>query len=244
MTTLREIIDDISLVLTDATAYPDHVLTPKINEAVMAIAGGILLPGNHSKYPAMTSPFLPDLFTIGTVTTSASTAYVAMPANFMDRQSSLKLVVDSSGDMVPCPTGGDYSSFRLFMNRLPKKDLSETGYVWICCVKGSSLYYQGKAAQTLTVQYFRKPTDMSAGTDTPDGIPSHLAKRLIRHWVCKEEFGQGIEDGEDNQGRAEAYHTRKFYDAITELIDFVGVDEEPVYFGAARSFAYDLGVCD
>ncbi len=244
MTTLREILDDIGLVLTDASAYQDHVLIPKINDAVLAIAGGISLPENHLKYPAMTSPFLPDLFTIGTVTTSADAAFVAMPADFMARQGSLKLVVDSTGDRVSCPNGGDYHSFRLFINRLPKKDLSETGSVWICCVKGSSLYYQGKSAQALTVQYFKNPTDMSAGTDEPDGLPAHLAKRLIRHYVCKEEFGQGIEDGEDNQGRAEAYHTRKFYEAMTELIDFIGIDEEPVYFASSRSSFNDLGACD
>ncbi|MCG6534562.1 MAG: hypothetical protein L7F78_07695, partial [Syntrophales bacterium LBB04] len=217
MATLNEIITDLQTIFADNLAYPPDVLTIKINDAVNAVAAGVIMPMDHSKYPGMTTPFLPDLFTIGSVTTSASAAYVAMPSNFMDRQGSLKLVIDSSGDKVLPPNGGNYHSFRLFMNRLPKKDLSESGGIWICVIKGINLYYQGKSEQTLAVQYFRKPVDMAVSADIPDGLPSHLAKKLIRHWVCKEEFGQGIEDGEDNQGRAETYHTRKFYEAATEL---------------------------
>jgi len=244
MPNLTEIVADIQLVLNDNSAYPATVLTPKINDAVSAIAGGLSLPENHIKYPSMTTPFLPDLFTIGTVTTSADAAYVSMPDDFMARDKSLKLVVDSSGNRIPCSPGGDYHSFRLFIRCLPQKDLSETGSVRVCAVKGSSLYYQGKSEQTVTVHYYAAPTDMSAGTDEPDGLPSHLAKRLIRHWVCKEEFGQGIEDGEDNKGRAEQYHARKFNDVLTELIDYIGIDGEPVYFASGSSGFTDLGACD
>jgi len=150
-----------------------------------------------------------------------------MPADY---QRNLCMVADSDGTRIRHPIGGNYNSFQRFLNQAEKKDLSDTGSVFIACVKGNRLYYQSipTVAETLTVHFFRKPTAMATATDTPDGIPDHLQLRLIRHYVCKQIFGQGIEDGENNQGTGFKYHNAMFYEAMDELVDFVGLDGLPI----------------
>jgi len=71
---------------------------------------------------------------------------------------------------------------------------------------------------------------MTSGTDEPDGIPEHLAIPLIKHGVCMEIFGEGLEDGEDNQGVGVKYHTGKFFEAMMDLVEFVGYDGAPEQF--------------
>ncbi len=112
------------------------------------------------------------------------------------------------------------------------------------CVKGSKLYYQGipTAATTLGLHYYKKPTTMVTATDEPDGIPEHLQLRLIKHYVCKEIMGEAIEDGQDNHGIGVKYHTGKFYEAMTELCDYIGIDAKPHFYGCG-DFA-DAGACD
>jgi hypothetical protein len=85
--------------------------------------------------------------------------------------------------------------------------------------------------------YYKIPTPMSATSDEPEGIPSHLQNRLIKHWVCKEIFGEGLEDGAEARGAGTRYHTDKFYEAMIDLIDFVGVDAEPEYYASNNTDA-------
>jgi hypothetical protein len=228
MTTLGELITEIQRIMQDNDAYPPDVLIPKINETVTMIAAGVRMPDG------MTSPPLPELFDSDTVDTATDAAYVSLPTDY---QRNLHMVADDSGDRLACPTGGDYYSFRLFLNRILEKDLTESGSIYLVCVKGLRLYYQGipTASETLTLHFYRKPVDMAANDDTPDGIPDHLQMRLVKHGVCKELFGEAIEDGENSSGRGMQYHSGKFYEAMTELIDYVGIDEEPIYFHTTRN---------
>jgi hypothetical protein len=83
---------------------------------------------------------------------------------------------------------------------------------------------------------------MAGDADCPDGIPEHLQMRLIKHYCCKEIFGEAIEDGQDNTGIGTKYHSMKFIEAMTDLCDFVGIDAEPQYYGEGGS--EDRGVCD
>ncbi len=223
MATLREIISAIEEILQDST-YTDAILTGKINVAVSRIAGGIRMPNNSVSQP------LPDLFTYGTVNTSTTLPYVSLPANY---QRNVRLVYDATNYKIDPPQGGDYYSFALFMKIVSRLDLAEAGSIYGVAVKGSKLYYQGIPAEstTLGVHYYRKPVAMDDDTDTPDGIPDHLAIDLIKHYVLKEIMGEAIEDGQGNSGSSTKYHTAKFYEMMTDLEGFIGEDSEPQYYG-------------
>jgi len=236
MTTLASLITTISGILDDDD-YTPAILTTRINEAVEEIAAGIRMPDG------MISPPLPDLFTTGTVSTSISAAYKSLPSNYQRKVFS---VVDSSGDKIPFPSGGDYYSFQLLLNRLQKKDLSETGSIYICAIKGSNLYYQGipSVSEDLTVFYYKKPTAMSGDNDEPDGLPDHLAVRLLKHYVCREIMGAEIEDADNSQGVGFKYHTARLYEALTDLVDFIGDDTQPEYYASNYEGNSDLAICD
>jgi hypothetical protein len=83
--------------------------------------------------------------------------------------------------------------------------------------------------------YYKVPDTLVGNSDEHEGIPDHLQKRLVKHYVCKEIFGEGLEDGDDSKGTGCKYHTAKFYEAMIDLIDFVGIDAEPEYYGGDNS---------
>jgi hypothetical protein len=231
---LTDLINSIQEILQDRTTYTDEILKGKINTVVNKIAAGIRMPDKQ------VSPPLPDLYKYQTISTTLL-AYVALP---VDYQRKLFQVHDSSGYRISCPRGGDYYSFNRFMRQISNLTLTETGDVYIVCVKGLNLYYQGipATAKVLGLHYYRKPVAMTADTDEPDGLPEHLQVDLIKHGVIKEIFGEAIEDGQDNTGIGTKYHTAKFYEAMTDLIDYIGIDSGPIYYG--NDEVQDAGACD
>lgn len=227
-------------ILQDST-YTSNIAT-NINEAVKAIAGGILMPPG-TYHAGRFSPPLPELLDTDTVSTATDAAYKTMPSDY---QRNLFMVADESGYRIPPPIGAGYeNSFALFLKQALQKDLSQAGAVTRVCLKGNDLYYQGipSASYDLAVHFYRVPTDLSAGGDEVEGIPAHLQTRLIKHYVCKEIFGEGLEDGDDSIGAGEKFHTRKFYQAMDELISFIGIDAKPEYVGDGYDYG-DAGICD
>lgn len=225
MATLLSIKIAILDVIED-NSYPGIV--SRINNAINVIAGGIRVDGQ-------TSPPLPELYKTDTVSTTVN-AYADLPDTY---QRNVFYIADSDGDRIISPAGGDYYSFVLFLNSISEKNLSESGSVYRVCVKGKKLYYQGipSVAEDLTVMFYRLPVDISADTDEPDGIPSHLGLSLIRNYVCKEIFTE-----KGNSKKSEIY-ARLFYEAMLDLIDFAGIDAEPVYYKSVSDFE-DGGICD
>ena len=233
-TTLAALIDVISDVIQDSS-YTDAILKTRINEAVENIAAGVRMPDGQ------VSPPLPDLYDMDTVVTSMTLPYKALPTDY---QRHVFMVADSNGNQIHPPRGGDYYSFGLFLKQSSHKALTQGGSVYTACVKGLSLYYQGipSASETLTVHFYRVPTAMALDADNPEGIPSHLQTRLIKHFVCKEIFGD-IEDGDNSVGTGMNYHTSRFYQAMVDLMDYIGiVDAVPEYYGTGMGG--DLAVCD
>lgn len=219
-------------IVQDSSYYSEA--TTRINTAVSVIAGGIRMPDGQL------SPPLPDLYDMDTVSTSTSLPYVSLPSDY---QRNVFMVVDSNGNELYPPTGGDHYSFALFLRQATHKGLEQSGGISRVCVKGTKLYYQGipSASATLTLHFYRKPVDMSEATDTVDGLPDHLASRLIQHYVAKEIYGD-IEDGDNSKATGFKYHTARFYEAMRDLLDYVGIDGVPQYYGTSQFV--DLGVCD
>ena len=234
MSTLASIRNSISLTIQDLT-YSSNMLDAKINDCVTSIAGGIRMPNGQI------SPPLPDLFTTLTVGTATDAAFKTLGATY---QRGVFSISDSSGNPIAPPDGGDYYAFMLFLKRCPEKDLSESGSIHHVAIKGSNLYYQGipTASVDLTVHCYRLPVDMSGDTKIPDGIPEHLQMRLIRHFVCKDIFGDNINNNLAGPKKA-IYHNTEFLVAMQDLIDFIGIDAEPVYYDSNNDYL-DAGICD
>lgn len=174
MATLAELRALVSSIIQDSS-FNDTSLNSYLNRGVSEIAGGV-----SSTYGSFITPPLPNLFTISTVTTSTSLAYVSMPATF---QRALRFVSNSDGQEIDI-----YNSMIEFSSDYPLMDGS--GDVISVIEQGGNLYYQKipTVAKTLTLHFFRLPVAMSLDASTPDGIPSHLAESLLVNFACKEIF--------------------------------------------------------
>lgn len=219
-TTLLSLVTSIDkIVRNNQIDSPD--ITDRINEAIFAIAGGIVLPDNRI------SPPLPDLYTSASVATATDAAYVSLPSTY---QRNVFNIIDANGRSVEPLQGGDYYSFDLFLNSIPYQDLSGTGIINFVAIKGSNLYYQGIPAESenMTVHFYRKPVDIDDNNAVPDGIPAQYSKPLIVHYVCREIFGDVLEG--NIKGRFN-YHSERFYKTLTDMTDFIGnSDGEGIYF--------------
>ena len=225
MVTLTSIVTSIQNVLQDK-AYTIPYLIDQVNEAVQNIAAGIRMPNGQI------SPPLPDLYDYAVVNTSTTLPYVSLPVVY---QRGVFNICDDTLYQILAPRGGDYYSFTRFLRQINKLDLSETGSVYRVCIKGTKLYYQGipSSPYPLGIHFYRKPATLALDGDTVDAFASfdHLTNSLIKHYVLKDIFGEKIEDGQDNKGIGTKYHTEKFFNDMTDLIDFIGVDAEPQYYG-------------
>ena len=234
MATRQEIVAAITSIIQDK-AFDETVIIAKMNNAVSRIAAGIRMPNGE------VSPPLPDLYTYDTVVTVTTGSSVSLPANY---QRKVFQIYDDTGNKILPPNGGDYYSFSLFMRQVNNMNLAEAGEVYRVCVKGTKLLYQGipSAAYTLGIHYYRKPVDMATDDAPPDGIPEHLQLDLVKHYVLMNLYGEAIEDGQDNRGIGTKYHAERFFSTMVDLIDFIGRDEEPVYYG--QESGEDRGICD
>jgi len=224
----------LNIIMLKDPIYLNMVLDNRINGIVSMIAAGINMPDRSI------SPPLSDLYSFETVATTTE-AYASLPDTY---QRNVFSVIDSSSDQILPPHGGNYYSFQLFLRNALKKDLTQIGEILNVAIKGSRLYYQGipAAASDLTVHFYRKPVDMSDDADTPDGIPEHLQSRLIRNYVAKDLLGEAKEKTDQTISQI-SYHETEFYNAMQDLIDYIGTDSEPIYYG--RSYINeDYGICD
>lgn len=234
MATLLQIVNAIQRILDDP-AYTDEMVVDQINASVTSIAAGIRMPDDQI------SPPLPDLYAYDSVNTSITLPYVSLPITY---QRQVFKVYDDSMNVILPPKGGDYYAFARFMQQVNNLNLAETGTIYLVCIKGSKLYYQGipSVATFIGLHFYRKPVAMALDDDTPDGIPEHLQIDLLKHHVLKTIFGERIEDGQDNSGVGVKYHTGQFYECMQNLTDFIGIDAGPQYYGSGDF--EDRGRCD
>lgn len=213
MPTFEELIAKATFLVNDADLTP--YLGDFINQGVFEIAGGMpsLLDWIANPLPSSLKPVLPnsltpplpELFTIATVTTSTTAAYVNMPANF---HRDLQFVSSSTGSEIDIA-----ESFIDFAETYPL--LNKVGRLSEVIEHGRKLYYQGipPVNEAITIHYYRKPVAMVDDGDYPDGIPEHLQIPLLTNfaaWKAFEHFEDGIEGTIPNTIKFRNY----FYEAM------------------------------
>lgn len=195
------------LIIRATTLVDDTVLTDSlgdfINQGVSEIAGGM-----QSLLLDVITPPLPDLFSIATVTTDTSLAYVDMPDTY---HRNLQLAVSASGTEIDIA-----HSFIAFTETYPA--LSRVGNISEVSEQGGKLYYQGipSTEEEINLHFYRKPVIMVNDSDEPDGIPEHLQMSLLVNFAAWKAYGfleNGIEGEMPNTIKFKSY----FLEALKTL---------------------------
>jgi len=195
------------LILRTNTLVDDSAITDSIgdfiNQGVAEIAGGM-----KSTLSDIMTPPLPDLFSIGTVTTVTNLAYVNMPETY---QRNLQLAVSARGSEIDIA-----HSFIEFVTTYPA--LSKTGTISEVVEQGGKLYYQGipSTAEILTLHFYRKPVIMVEDEDEPDGIPSHLQMSLLTNFAAWKAY-EFIENGLEGEIPNTTKYKSLFFEALKTL---------------------------
>ena len=202
MSTLTQLQTIVTSIVQD-TEFTDSIIMGYLNRGVQEIAAGM-----QSAFGDFLTPPLPNLFSIGTVDTDISAAYVSMPATY---QRGLRFAANESGVEIDIS-----NSWIDFAETYPLLD--KTGNIYEVIEQGGNLYYQGipTASEEISIHFYRLPIDMAAASDTPDGIPSHLHVQLLTNYACKEIYNL-IEDGIEGAQVNTAKHTALFYAALKTL---------------------------
>lgn len=210
--TLAELKAAIQSIVDDDDFNGD--LTAMINEAILKVATGDMLPGRYELTPP-----LPDLYATSTVDTVVGAGITDLPTDY---NRGLFQVVNSDDDNIYINP-----SFKGFLKRYTE---IETGDVFGVAVHGSRLLYRDTpaTAETLIIHYYEKPTTLSGDSDEPTCIPGHLQRKLIVHQVCKEIYDQ-IEDGIEGQKINTAHHERMYQQGLMDLELWAGAEKEPDY---------------
>jgi hypothetical protein len=181
-----------------------------INQGVYEIAGGMpsLLDGIDNPLPNSLTPPLPELFVIGTVSTSTTAAYVNMPTNF---HRDLQFVSSSTGSEIDIA-----ESFIEFAETYPL--LNKSGKISEVIEHGRKFYYQGipTISEAVTLHYYRKPVNMVNDADTPDGIPEHLQEALLVNFGAWKAY-ERLEDDKDDEMKNTLKYKRFFLEAMRTL---------------------------
>lgn len=217
MASYAQISAEILRIVSDES-YADSLLS-MVNQSVREICGGVMILWPEGDQ-TLSSP-MPDLFTIDTVSTSTSAAYVSLPDDY-DRNVVFVAVSDGYE-----PTYE--SAFSDFVRSFPLLNMS--GGVSSVAVKGSNLYYQGipTTSETLTVHYYRAPTDMAQDSDIPEGIPSRFHLSLIVYDVCLKIFKEIYEEDSDQHDVIRSYENKRMNELIN-LESLIGEDQGSVIF--------------
>lgn len=198
MPTFSELITRTDLLVDDSGLT--NSLGDFINQGVFEIAGGM-----QSLLSDVITPPLPNLFSIESVTTSITDAFVDMPTTY---HRGLQLAVSASGAEIDIAY-----SFIEFTETYPLLD--RTGTISEVIENGGKLYYQGipLVAEEVTLHFYRKPVIMVAADDKPDGIPEHLQMSLLTNFALWKAY-ELIEDGLEG----ETPNTIKFKSFFVEAL--------------------------
>ena len=167
---------------------------------------------------------LPDLETFDTVTTHITRAYISMPDDF---HRDLDFCYSAAqNDKIKI-----YGSVQYLRMQDDNQGMNRSGIIHGVARAGKRLYYQRipTTADTLTLWYYRKPTELLKDNDEPSEFPSFCHEPVIVNGVLAELFSM-IEDGIEGQKINTEYHKTKQKEALYDLEMFIGPkkDEPPI----------------
>jgi len=211
---LSQLITAVRSAVHDSD-YTESIITEHLNEAVLAVATGVLIPGRRQL-----SPPLPDLYTTDDVVTVLNTGYLTLPADY---NRNVIMVVDSDGNTLTRAP----SWLKFMKDNADKAAGGANKYV----VSGNRLYYRDipTAPKTLTVHYYKNPTPMVADTDIPTDVPITLHRDLLVGYAAREIFNV-LELGMAGQKIDTTSYGNIFISGILKLVDILPEDGEPDYY--------------
>jgi hypothetical protein len=198
-----DIIDRVARIIQD-DSYTSADILDLINEGRLFIAGEV-------------DPGLPGLRMSDTVTTTDTASAVDLPDDY---HKGMFWVGSAAQDCRIGTRASDYHNLLTFLEQY--NDLSTVGQIEAVCVDGAELLYQGMADDTLTLKYFRKPVDIALAdiADAEDGLPAelptHLQRKLLVSYCCKEIFPE-LEDGVEGRTPNTDKYAKIFNEAMAEL---------------------------
>ena len=255
MATLEELRSYVVDVIRDS-ALGNTEIDKFLNLGVSEIAAGM-----ESSLGSFVTPPLPELFTIATIDTVTTAAYVSMPATFgralrfccdsngveidisnsmiefaegyplMDRSGSVVEVIEQGGNLyyqgIPTANeviGSDTLNYTCILNHTaaaanyPVTGVDYETY-WSQTGSSGATWAADTAyekADPLTIHFFRLPVDMSATTDTPDGIPLSMQVTLLVNYVAYKIY-EITEDGVNRKDSKYNKHKTLFREALRTL---------------------------
>ena len=168
---------------------------------------------------------LPALHTVVAVTTSASAATVALPTSY----SKGLYWVGSTVQRKRIGSGkNDYYNLLRFLEKHPIQD--QVGLITDVVIQGSSLLYQGMAADSLVLRFYTAPTALTTGASIPSELPAHLHAGLLVNYVCREIYSI-IEDPMEGGTPNTSKYNGLYQKALASLAEWAAVyaPREPKY---------------
>lgn len=220
---LSELVTAVLAVVPDDD-YTDAIVTSFINEAVLAIATGVKIPGKYQL-----SPPLPNLYASVNILTAAGVGYQNLPDDY---NRNVFMVVNSDGDTIRV-----CDSWIKFMAESADE---MAGTVNKYSVNGNILHYREipAVATPLTVHYYKNPDTLALDADIPSSIPAPLHRDLIVGYVCKEIFNK-IELGLDGKKVDTANYENIFNQGLLKLDDMIPEDNLPDYYDTTTEYISD-----
>lgn len=196
MPTLEELRNFVLKTVQDPSVTVDTV-DVLLNEGLNYVAEEVLLPA---------------LEKTGTVLSEAGFT-VDLPADF-------------GRELYACVVAGQQdppqvlSSMGLLRERVPDLDWDADpgGDVQYATTRGLELFYYPAPdiGTTMTLSYYRKPTLMVQDTDTPEGIPEGMQRKLLCSYALVELYDD-IEDGLEGPKTNTTRHENKLEAALFKL---------------------------
>jgi hypothetical protein len=215
METLQTLTAAVELLIENPDVSTSEIHS-MLNRGVLFIAGGATRDYNVPTIPPL--PKLAEDFTVNTVVGSNRTN---MPVEF---HRWAFLCFNSKGDAVV--RTDSLNDFK----RHTQRYIGKAGDVKLWCLWGDQFYYSQTplAPEPLTVCGYRKPIEMVADNDIPDGIPEHLVYNLLTNYCAMMFLGE-VEQDLNGPGYSFGKYTLLFQQALTDLHSFIPKDEPSVF---------------
>jgi hypothetical protein len=205
MTTLDDLYEEVAGIVHESSYDSDKVIA-LFNGAIRAISEIVLLP---------------ELETSGTVTTSTTLNYVALPDDYQRK------LRDCKDTLNPYHEIQIYGSVPLMNAKFSRLDY--TGPVVAVAPMGRSLFYQRRpsTATPLQINYYAIPEALQ-GHEEATIVPA-FTDELLTNYACWKIYSV-IEEGMDGTKTQTQFYQGQFMVFLNQLKDFIGPEQnKPIH---------------